>query len=55
MANGCTLSLEQVETLARPFVHMAEAIMEYYKDPEHEKAFQAWFLETYGHPAPEGV
>ena len=55
MASGCTLSPQQVEALARPLACMADAIMEYYKDPAHEAAFQAWYLETYGHPAPEGV
>ena len=34
MSSGCTLSPQQVETLARPFICMADAIMEYYKDPE---------------------
>lgn len=55
MAPECTLTPQQVEALARPFIYMAEAIMEYYKDPQHESAFQAWYLEKYGHPAPEGV
>jgi len=55
MNPNCTLTPQQVETLARPFIHMADAIMDYYKDPEHEAAFQAWYLEKYGHPAPEGV
>ncbi len=49
------LSEQQVEALARPLVYMAERIMDYYKDPAHEAAFQAWYLEKYGHPAPEGV
>ena len=55
MIPGCTLTPQQVETLARPFIHMADAIMDYYKDPAHEAEFQAWYLEKYGHPAPEGV
>lgn len=55
MSSKCTLSPTQVETLARPFVYMAQAILDYYKDPEHEAAFQAWYLEKYGHPAPKGV
>lgn len=53
MAQGGTLSPEQVEALARPFIYMAEAIVEYYKDPEHERDYQAYFLERYGRPAPE--
>lgn len=50
-----TLTEQQVETLAWPLVRMADAIMDYYKDPEHEAAFQAWYLKKYGHPAPAGV
>ena len=53
MANGCTLSPEQVETLARGIVMIADRILDYYKDPKKELAYQAWYLETYGHPAPE--
>lgn len=49
------LSDLQIELLARPLVQMEKAIMDYYKDPEHEAAFQAWYLEKYGHPAPAGV
>ena len=55
MPPGYTLTSQQVEALARPFIYMADVIMEYYKDPEKEAAFQAWYLEKYGHPAPEGV
>ena len=51
----CTLSQEQVVALARPLVYMAEAIMDYYKDPAHEAAFQAWYLEKYGHPVPKDI
>lgn len=51
----CELTDSQIEALARPLAHMADAILEYYRDPEHEAAFQSWFLEEYGHPAPEGV
>lgn len=49
------LTPQQVESLARPFVLMADTIMAYYQDPEHERAFQAWYLEKYGHPAPDNV
>lgn len=55
MNPNCTLTPQQVETLARPLVRMAETIMDYYKDPKHEADFQAWYLEKYGHPAPDGV
>lgn len=50
-----TLTEQQVETLARGIVMIADRILDYYKDPEHEAAFQAWYLEKYGHPAPDGV
>ncbi len=55
MNSKCTLSQQQVEALARPFIYMADVILDYYKDPEHEAAFQDWYLKKYGHPAPEGV
>lgn len=51
----CTLSEQQVEILARALVNMADTIMDYYKDPKNELAYQAWYLEKYGHPAPEGI
>ena len=48
------LSEEQIEELARPLgTYLAQNIIDYYKDPEHERAYQEWFLKTYGHPAPE--
>jgi hypothetical protein len=34
---------------------MEEQIVAYYQDPEHEQAFQAWYLERYGKTAPKGV
>lgn len=40
------LSAGQIENLARPLARMAEKIMAYYDDPEHERAFQEW-LKTY--------
>lgn len=49
------LTNAQIETLARPLANMAEIILGFYKDPEHEAAFQEWYLKKYGHPAPEGV
>ena len=55
MNPNCTLSPQQVDTLARGIVMIADRILDYYKDPKHEAAFQAWYLEKYGHPAPEGV
>lgn len=51
----CSLTPQQIEALARPLAYMADAIMEYYKDPEHEAAYQAWYLEKYGHPAPKDI
>lgn len=50
-----TMTISQVTDLARPFIAMAEAIVAYYQDPEHEQAFQAWYLERYGKTAPKGV
>lgn len=52
---GNPLSSSQVADLARPLLSMVDAILEYYKDPAHEKAFQDWYQERYGHKAPEGV
>lgn len=51
----CPLTFQQIEALARPLAYMADSIIEYYKDPEHEAVFQAWYLEKYGHPAPKDV
>ena len=51
----CSLTPQQIEALARPLAYMADTIMEYYKDPEHEASFQAWYLEKYGHPAPKDI
>lgn len=53
MTPGGTLSPQQVETLARPFIHMAERILSYYDDPQKEAEYQQWYKERYGHPAPE--
>lgn len=53
MNPDCTLTEQQVETLAWSLVRMADTIIDYYRDPKHEAAFQAWYLEKYGHPAPE--
>ena len=44
----CSLTPQQIEALARPLAYMADSIIEYYKDPEHEAAYQAWYLEKYG-------
>lgn len=51
----CTLSEQQVETLARAIVNMADAILDYYKDPKHESNYQAWHLEKYGYPASDSI
>lgn len=52
---GNPLSSSQVADLARPLLGMVDAILEYYKDPAHEKAFREWYQEQYGREAPEGV
>ena len=51
----CSLTPQQIEALARPLAYMADSIIEYYKDPEHEAAYQAWYLEKYGRPVPRDV
>lgn len=55
MENKCTLSEQQIETLARALVRMEDAILAYYKNPENEAKYQAWYLERYGHPAPDRI
>lgn len=40
------LAADQIENLARPLARMTDAIMDYYNDPDHERAFQEW-LEKY--------
>ena len=50
-----TLSETQINSLAQPLASMIEAITAYYRIPEHEAAFQAWYLQEYGHPAPDDV
>ncbi|MPM67848.1 hypothetical protein SDC9_114773 [bioreactor metagenome] len=50
-----SLTNEQIESLAQPFLSIRDAVLDFYKDPAHEIAFQTWYLEKYGHPAPEGV
>ncbi len=50
-----TISPAQIKSLARPIVAMAEKILSYYNDPQHEQAFQDWYLKKYGHRPPEGV
>ena len=41
--------------LARPIARMAQQIMDYYKEPDREKAFQEWYLKRYGHAAPADI
>ncbi len=41
--------------LARPLARMIDVIEDYYKEPEHERAFQEWYLKRYGHSAPAEV
>jgi len=53
--NTATLSKQQVEDLARPFIGMVDRIKAFYDDPANERAFQEWYLKEYGHPAPQGV
>ncbi len=53
--NKIELTPEQMEALARPLASMAGTILEYYKNPEHEKDFQEWYLAKYGTHAPLDV
>ncbi|MBQ3542156.1 MAG: hypothetical protein IJA45_03415 [Oscillospiraceae bacterium] len=47
------LSEEQIEELAKPLgTYLAQNIIDYYKDPEHEKKFQEWHFKKYGRYAP---
>lgn len=49
----CKLSESQIEELARPLgTYLAQNILDYYKDPAHETAFQKWHFEKYGCYAP---
>ena len=43
---GNPLSSSQVADLARPLLGMVDTILEYYKDPAHEKAFQEWYTTS---------
>ena len=44
---------EQVTDLARPFVGMVDAIVEFYKDPKNQQAYREWYLKKYGHEPDE--
>lgn len=44
---GNPLSSSQVADLARPLLGMVDTILEYYKDPAHEKSFQEWYQKWY--------
>ena len=50
-----TITPEQVKQLARPFLGMRERVLDFYKEPKHEAAYQAWYLKEYGHPAPDSI
>ena len=49
------LTTEQVNALARPFLSIRERVLDFYRDPAHETAYQAWYLREYGHPAPDRI
>ena len=50
-----TLTETQITNLAQPIASMIDKITAFYQIPENEAAFQAWYLQQYGHPAPKGV
>lgn len=49
------MSEQQTIDLARPFVKKVQTIVDYYENPENERAFQEWYLQKYGKKAPKGV
>lgn len=50
-----TLTTEQVNQLARPFIGIRDQVIGYYKDSAHEAAYQAWYLKEFGCPAPDSI
>jgi len=49
------LSQSQISNLAKPIVGMAQAIQDFYKDPQNEKAYREWYLKKYGHEPTDEV
>ena len=47
----------QIDALARPLVGMIDEIVNFYRDPENQRRFNAWCLQKYGKtlPLPDGV
>ena len=50
-----TLTPEQVNALARPFLSIRERVLDFFREPDHEEAYQAWYLKEFGHPAPDRI
>ena len=50
-----TLTTEQVNQLARPFLSIGQQVIDFYKDPAREAAYQAWYLKEFGCPAPDSI
>lgn len=38
----------QITDLAKPLVGMVQIITDYFKDPQHEKAYREWYIKKYG-------
>lgn len=55
MSEQPKLTSGQIESLARPIQGLTEKILDFYKNPVNERAFQEWYIETFGEKAPEGV
>ncbi len=49
--NELTLTPAPIENIAKPLIGLAGKILSHYKNPDHEKAFQDWYLKEYGNPA----
>ena len=49
------LSPAQITNLAKPIVGMAQAIQDFYKDPQNEKRYRDWYFQKYGHEPKDEV
>lgn len=49
------LKVSQIDELARTLSALRQVIVDYYRDPAHEEAFQRWYQERYGQAPPEEV
>ena len=49
------LTEDQINDLARPFIGMMDALKEFYKDPENERAYRKYFYEKHGYEPTDEV